>query len=757
MSDLLKRFRLERAWLLENEARLCALLHPFLSFRGHSLYFTAIPLAQAELLAEERRLLIPVLWENKFAAALRLDAVLPEEARKLLSILPPLVSLCLRELALAKASALDNSTCLASENALIDALSARIACQPDNPQGKIDCIGLIVIEWPDAEKTGKRAGYKLVEEHWREMAEELAANLPADAMAANSGINEWLREFTILLPAYGRSTCHALARKLIARISRPPIIDPFSKGSIPVLLQAGHIIFPHDLQGADLRRPARQQALALRDRARLAAKAASHASGKAPVMAFAWLLQRGGVILECLPHNRLRISLGRASYALPGMRFQIFTPGGGHGPGKGEIIIRKTGLKDSIAEIYHQEMAASRPMPGDSLALIRPGKTGNGSGFPALLELADFFEKYRELCKKNSLFSLSISAFLPAPPQSTPVERLTKFQASLENAIKAANIPEPITCGRYSHDGIIIFWPAIGGEQAARILANVHAPAKEAGYDLASGIFSYPFLNFSKQDGEACCQKALEYAMLLPAPHIGCLDYLALTISGDKRLSQGDELGAIEDYRLALLLKPDHAIALNSLGVCMAAMNRHAEALELLGKALQTADKELQAQIYYNFGNIFQKDNNLPQALANYKKCVKSSPNHAFAWLRMGQIHARNNRTALARAIYRHAEKLAGDQTEIVNIARRQLARLEAAANRAESAREILHDTLLLNPSDTDSLLLLAKTYLGDDPATAETLARKCLRLGVDAYDILAGALKAQGREAEINPPIKKN
>lgn len=754
MKNLLGRFRLDRGWLAANATQLCAMLKPFLVFRGHNLYFPTSPMEQPELLPGERRVLAPVFWEGRAVGALRLDNVQPQEARRILPFLPAAITLCLQSLALAHAATLDEATGLLSGDALIELLARQIEFQPaceDDGCGRPACIGLIVLEWPDAATVARKAGYPARADVWRRLADELADMLPEGASAANSGWDEWRHEFTVLLPAFGRAACHALAREILARLLKVEAVDPFSSSSIPLLLQAGHIVFPQDLQGSDLRRPAREQALILRDRARLAAGAARRSTRNLPVLAFAWLLRRGGVILECLPHNRLRISLGSATYAMPGMRFYVYAQAGRQSGYKAEIIIRKVGERDSIAEIVHQANQANPPLAGDGLTLPRHLAAEAQESGPALTHV-QFMEKFHNSSTTLPCFTLTITRFLsiPAGGNYRTVARQFAECLSASRATERGDCDCTIVYGYYGQDGLAVFWPQAKADDAVELLRDTHEKLAAAGVQAATGIFSYPCLNFSKSDSEACCLKALEYASLLPPPHIGELDHMALAISGDKRFSQGDELGAMEDYRLALLLKPDHALTLNSLAVCMAAMHKPANAVDLLLKALNSGpDAALQAKICYNLANIYQKENDLAKARLYYQKCVKADANHAYAWLRLGQIHAKRGKINVARAIYTHASRIASEQPDVFNTARRQLARLADAQNNTHSARQILHDSLLRNPSDTGSLLLLAQTYLADEPAIAETLARQCLRLGVDAYEILAQALEKQGRSEE--------
>ncbi len=96
----------------------------------------------------------------------------------------------------------------------------------------------------------------------------------------------------------------------------------------------------------------------------------------------------------------------------------------------------------------------------------------------------------------------------------------------------------------------------------------------EHGIQTAVGIAAYPHLSFKKADILENCRKALDYALLLPAPHVGLFDSLAQNISADKLFSQGDLYGALEEYQLALLADPANNLARNSLGICLARLGK---------------------------------------------------------------------------------------------------------------------------------------------------------------------------------------
>lgn len=742
---MLEKVIFDRANLLTAEERLCQLLAPFFAFAGHALYFPRIPLAEAELLSPERRLLAPVRWRGKAVAALRLDGVRLKEARRMRRFIPKIISLCLETIALENVMRLDSATGLFSETALLEQLAERLSAPGPLHQS---CLGLIVLEWPDAELIAKRAGPQTVALAWEQMAEQLRKQLPEGAIAASIGRTEWRHEFAILMNATGRGSCHGVATRAIERLELLDITDPFSSGRIPVLLSGGHALFPQDLTGPELSGPAASKALLLRDRARLASKAARKFNHRQKAMAFAWICQNGGMVTKILPDGQLAVSLGRNCQAQKDMRFHIISPGQDLTASKAQIVLTHVGAQESVAAILHLEQAGNPPEIGDQLLLARQSGEDTGN----LLAQAAFLDCLAH--PADGRFSLSITRFTRMPDSGQETTG-ADFDLGLKRFLGAAiaqlgEFCSAFTAGFYGIRALGLYLPNTDAAKARKLIERLHELAAGQNLAAATGIFVYPCLNFARKDSEECALKALEYAELLPAPHIGFLDALALAISADKRFSQGDELGALAEYRLALLLKPHDAMIMNSLGVCLGALNRVEDAAQTFETALRHCDeKELLAKICYNLGNIHNRANDLARARHYFRHCIKTLPEHIFAWLRLGQIHAKTGRNNAARALYNHACKLAADDAATLNMVERHLARLDAATSQLERARERLHDSLLRDPADSASMLLLAETYLEDDPSMAELLARKGLRLGADAFDILAKALAAQGRHEE--------
>lgn len=750
------------------EEEVCALLSGFLQFSGHGIYFpkegenrdlTFLPL--------EKRLLIPLVWKDKFLGMLMLAGLRVSRVKRLMPWLPELARLVIERVAVSRAMNMDLQTGLATEECFFDQMeetasivrsyiSDPVQTGQNAPLHKM-CLGMVVVCWYDGLRVSREFDYEFSQYIHDAMARAIKRALHEQAVAASLGRHEGRHDFGIIFNAPGRGACQKLAKNLLVKLGGQIFTDgPSGRGYRPVLY-AGHAIYPQDMRGDELWLPMFEQAMRLRDRARLAARAAC-ANGDADenIMSFADILHTGGRLLEDAENGRARINLGLAVNAKEGMRFHVYGEDGQGGKIlKGQIVLLEAGVMESSAEIFYLRDAAIPLLRGDRLKPVSMAES--------TLEFADESSSDENLLVGNAI--KSHGAFLSLFPGLASkcdkyvlaLVRIGCHDGNADEFFKFAeksSETEPGLTASYGSNGLIFFLPGKSAAETKNDFLKYWECAKNLGLEFACGLFEWPMPNFGKMDSEQCVLKAMEYASLLPEPHIGEFNSMALTISADKKFSLGDKFGAIQEYKLALLADPANALARNSLAVCLGALGKLSEAKKLLGEAMDDArDAGLKAKICYNLGTIFQKDGDVDGAWSWYRKCLKHDRKHVFAWLRTGQLSEQKGRKANARRYYLQAARLAGNDSDVLNIAQRNLARLESGSKENESAMAILHDSLVRKPSDAASLAMLAQMYLGKngDAAVAEMLASKSVKLSNDphAWEILARALEAQGKTAE--------
>lgn len=777
MNDAGDALPLEASDLVDMEDRLCRLLGDFLEFTGHALYFPVENFPdEAEILPGEKRLILPLSWNGSNLGVIMLDGIKVGETRRLLPHLPAIARLCLENLGMARAARYEKSSGLLNEAALFEKMeteAAALRAMLEDP-GRIGggnlplhrlCLGLVVLRL----NRMKPRQDDFYERYFMELAKACAAGAPSDVLCARLGMHEGRYEIGMLFSATGRGICQKLARDSLAELHK--VNQLFADEGVSAIISAGHALYPQDMAGHELTLPIFEQARRLRNRARLAAIVAVNAryGSVSPVnlnMPFSRILLDGGIVLETLPGGRIKTSLGRESNAVEGMRFQIHARGGDgqRGALKGELVILEAHERHSIAELLYLEDAAVLPLPGDNLVKVGASRPEDGDMAPLPVDGAEsgFFVRHGEfLCAFGEArahtrkFALSIARMGSA----------ANFDALLEDFEKIIKEAEEddLLAGRYGSNSVIFFHPCRSAAECVGLYEKLAQKALESGADFAAGVAEWPFLDFDRGEMEDCALKALEYGILLPAPHIGIFGSLALNISADRRYSLGDIFGAIGEYRKALLADPENAMARNSLGVCMTTLNRHAEAKRLfLDACRQAQDNALAAKICYNLGAVAKTLGETRGALRHWRRCAALAPEHGYAWIRLGQLYEELGRKGEARASFEKASE--NDDPVVAGTARRHLASLARRQKNDGAARELLHDALLANPADASAMLMLAGLYLEDreDPTLVELLARKSAALTdrPEAWKMLAEALRRLGREdeargAELNARLK--
>lgn len=536
------------------------------------------------------------------------------------------------------------------------------------------------------------------------------------------------------------------------------------------------------------------------------------------IMPFARILQEGGVVLENLPLGRLRLSVGRQAKAREGMRFAVWHSDGHATHYRGEVVVLHMREADCIAEALHLADAASPPEPGDRLSLlgetpvIEPDAHATSEDKAAVWPVEDMtveevaalpsfaagaeedgendktavlltttslashggglqghgvflnrFAVEAEHCRRFTLALLRVEDDLPveepaaqAMPDAVPMPHLDKVLAlwRMSPAAVTGQGGKAPMVGLYGSNSLIVFHPQRAADKLAPLYAQLCNCLQEQHISVAAGLAGYPFLQYRKGEMPDCALKALEYARLLPQPHVGICNSLALNISADRRYSLGDVFGAVEEYKLALLADPGNVMARNSLGVCMAALGRGHEARRYFMEALRRKpDATALEQICYNLGTVCQSLGERRAAARYYRRCIQIAPEHLFAHIRLGQLCETGGRRGEARRFYEKAAAIEDRHPETPGVARRHLARVAVRQRKGREARELLHEALVRNPQDAASMLLLANIYLDskEDPGIAELLARKSagLRDRPEAWQTLARALRAQQREEE--------
>jgi len=625
-------------------------------------------------------------------------------------------------------------------------------------------------------------GYQFADELMVALADALVAVCPEAALPARTGDSE----FAVHLPSAGPRACRALAADIVQALHKVFVIHPLKREQVGICACVGYTLYPQDATGAMFLRPSAEQARLILKKARLAAALAEGTpfSGRTDadsVMGFGSILAEGGRVLESLPLSRVLVSLGSNMHAREGQRFSVWTTSSAGAETKnaarplapiykGEIALMDVLEDVSQAEVIHLGEPGWNIEPGDHLVLLpeEQGSLAKAAGFDVKLDAAtgllrhgDFLARWADLREHSDRFALALLRLAPkqetgptdgaedaAHPGRFMAEAVRLCREDLGLSPDPLDTPRPFG-GRYGLNSLIFFHPAPNlGALSGQYARLAQAIESRLGLEAAVGIAMHPCLDFRKADALENCQKALEYAMLLPKPHVGMLDSLALNISADKRFSQGDTFGAIKEYQLALLMDESNGMAWNSLGICLAGLSRHAEAERHFTRALDCDSGDVMA--LYNLGYMHQSQGRFDAAGTCYERCLELKAGHLYALVRLGQLAESAGDPKAARALYEQAAVLPGGK----GLTYRHFARLCIGEGNNDEAREHLHEALLHDPQDALAMALLSGMYLdaGEDPEMAASFARQSvsLRPGLrGGWLQLARALEALGRTKE--------
>ncbi|MEG2171995.1 MAG: tetratricopeptide repeat protein [Desulfovibrionaceae bacterium] len=813
---------LQRRDLLALEPQLSEFLGRLVPFTAHGLYFPQdrIP-TESVWIARERKLLIPLLHHGAALGIFIASGVSARDAKKVLPLLPQLVSLCLDAVLLYKQSRTDTLTGLARREDLLermaqdaDMVRTQLSHAPDSLDSSDSlaapyadtagsmplyraCMGLVLVRVDNLEEVGRVHGYGLADSLVQTLAQAVQATVPQEVLAARTRDGE----FTLLMPAATRNVCQKMAEQLLQALDAVKVPHPLTGRQICARFSIGHALYPQDMEGAQFALSMEEQSRLLLHKARIAARVASQkavAIGSAPIsapidgglskptwriMAFGRILLEGGLVREMQALGRVCISLGRNTGAKEGQRFSVWAlnaalPAPQY---KGEVVIVDVREEDSIAECLHVADPAWPVEVGDTLAFLAESSPEHaphtvGGGTPArllrqvdsvtgLLRHGDFLHCLGQERENYTAFGL---ALLRVTQQSAQVGALQGEQTMAEVAelcrqyLSAAvqqNAGDPAYFGgRFGGNSVIFFHPLGSVVALEAMYEGVCSALTQRGIHASVGLATYPFLKFRKGEMLECCQKALDFALLLPDQRVGLFGSLALNISADKLYSQGDVFAAVEEYKLALLADSSNAMAWNSLGVCMAALSRHNEARRYFKEALKRSPDD--GATLYNLGVVCQNLGEKRSAARHFRACIKADPQHVFGHIRLGQMAERSGRLKDARAFHSRAAALE-DQSGTGNsgLARRHLARVALRQRKPHEARELLHEALVRNPQDALAMQMLASLYLdgGEDPGMAEMLARQSVGLHPDnkqTWVLLARALQALGREKDAHAAL---
>ena len=204
------------------------------------------------------------------------------------------------------------------------------------------------------------------------------------------------------------------------------------------------------------------------------------------------------------------------------------------------------------------------------------------------------------------------------------------------------------------------------------------------------GIASYPALNYKKDQVLENARKAFDHAQFFGPDSTVSFDAVSLNISGDKLYDKGDIKGAIEEFKMALLLDPSNVNVHNSLGVCHGVLGDYKKALKEFKSAISIDPDDIMAlhnaglactlagnndkaleyflqadridkdvfEVAFQTGKLYLENKQPDKGITYFEKAIKINPESGAAFSSMGDCFTSLSMVDKAVSAYKKAIKL---------------------------------------------------------------------------------------------------
>lgn len=224
-------------------------------------------------------------------------------------------------------------------------------------------------------------------------------------------------------------------------------------------------------------------------------------------------------------------------------------------------------------------------------------------------------------------------------------------------------------------------------------------------------------------------------------------NYLAYNNLGFYLSGKGRVVEAMDNYRMALKIKPNYEDAHNNLGYALAGQKNYAEAIAEYDEALRSSPKHV--EVHNNLGNALAETGKTEAAIEHYRIVLSQKPDHADAHNNLGIALAMQGKLDEAMDQFRDAIRYKPNYAS----AHSNLGNALAIQHKTEEAIKEYQESLRLNPEDPQAHNNLGNA-LSEKGSTEEAIIQytAALRLKADnpeAHFNLGMALARQGKPQE--------
>ncbi|MFP7755523.1 tetratricopeptide repeat protein [Thermodesulfobacteriota bacterium B35] len=237
--------------------------------------------------------------------------------------------------------------------------------------------------------------------------------------------------------------------------------------------------------------------------------------------------------------------------------------------------------------------------------------------------------------------------------------------------------------------------------------------SRPEGISFSLGAACWPCLDYSRTDTLRNCRKALLHAACYGPGSAVFFDHLSLNVSGDYWYDEGDYRQAVREYRNGLRLCPGETNLMNSLGVTLAGMNRHREAIDCFRQVLDREPDNFMALV--NLGYGYQAVGRDGAAIEQLEKActVKFHAGMSEArdlYPQLARLYCQTGRYGRARHILERWRHEQGGEKEF--LLHRLLGEACMETGRPDEAMQALQVALRLFPGNDESMSMLGLLYI---------------------------------------------
>lgn len=250
-------------------------------------------------------------------------------------------------------------------------------------------------------------------------------------------------------------------------------------------------------------------------------------------------------------------------------------------------------------------------------------------------------------------------------------------------------------------------------ETAAWVTQAAGKISRACGRSPAAGYSNWPTpVATSRVDCLRNCRKAMEHGSFYGPDAVVGFDFLSLNVSGDLYFDEGDYKQAIREYRTGLQMQPDDVNLLNSLGVALAEVNRHREAVDCFSRALDGDAKNHMALVNKGMScRLLGRDCEAVHCFEQALLCPDHRQQASLEfYLQLARMYCMNEQYTKAAALLNQWQGTDGAPEEFMFF--RILGEACMGAGQNREAVQALQHSLQLYPGNADSLSMLGVLYI---------------------------------------------